>query len=363
VSYLFHEAFMTPFSNLERILNCLSSESSVIVCGLDQIFNKINREKSYQIYHRKYSNLLLRIISFIISQISISIKMISIKSRIDIYIFFMDGGIILPIFTAKLLGKKTLWLLPSSFLKMEKHNRDLLSHLLAYTQALSYKIVDKIVIYSPYLINEFGLNEFCDKILIAHEHILDSQEFRIHKPLRNRSTLVGYIGRLSNEKGVMNFVKAIPEILRERKDIDFLIGGDGPLRQEVLGFIEKNNIGKSVKFTGWISRDDLPKYLNEMKLFVLPSYTEGLPNMLLEAMVSCTPVLAANVGAIPSVIKEGETGFIMKDNSPNCIAIDIIRALENPDLDGVAQRAEILIKREFSFEMTVQCWKSVLKNV
>ena len=63
-----------------------------------------------------------------------------------------------------------------------------------------------------------------------------------------------------------------------------------------------------------------------------------------------TPVLATSVGAIPSIIKDGETGFIMKDNSPECIAENVIRALNGPNLNEIAKNARALVERDFTYE-------------
>ena len=74
-------------------------------------------------------------------------------------------------------------------------------------------------------------------------------------------------------------------------------------------------------------------------------------------MACGTPVLATSVSAIPDVIKDCETGFMMEDNSPEVIAANVIRALEHPDLKGIAQRAQALVERKFTFERAVERWR------
>ena len=69
------------------------------------------------------------------------------------------------------------------------------------------------------------------------------------------------------------------------------------------------------------------------------------------------------MGAIPDIIKDGETGFLMENNSPECITANVIRALEYPDLEGVAQRARDLVEREFTYEKAVERWKGVLEDI
>ena len=77
-----------------------------------------------------------------------------------------------------------------------------------------------------------------------------------------------------------------------------------------------SHVNKNVTLVGWISHDELPSYLNMLKLLVVPSYTEGLPNIVIEAMSCGTPVLATPVGGVPDLIEDGITGFILEDNFP-----------------------------------------------
>ncbi len=127
--------------------------------------------------------------------------------------------------------------------------------------------------------------------------------------------------------------------------------------------LQKGGVTARVDLPGWISHDDLPAYLNHLRLLVLPSYTEGLPNIMLEAMACGTPVLATPVGAIPDVIIDGKTGFIMENNSPECIAENVARALASPDLEEIAEAGRRFVEENFTFERVVERWKEVLKEV
>jgi len=161
----------------------------------------------------------------------------------------------------------------------------------------------------------------------------------------------------------LNFVKAIPEILNERDDLEFLIGGDGQLRDEIEKYINEKNLNDKVKLVGWIPHGNLPDHLNELKLLVLPSYTEGLPNIMLEAMACSTPVLATPVGGVPDVIKDGETGFIMENNSPEHIARNVIRALNHPNQEKIAENARALVEMEFTYEKAVEKYRKILDDL
>lgn len=76
-----------------------------------------------------------------------------------------------------------------------------------------------------------------------------------------------------------------------------------------------------------------------------------------------TPVLATSVGGVPDLIKDDETGFIMKDNSPECVAENVMRALEHPNLDEITKNARALVEREFTYEAAVEMYRKILENI
>ena len=296
-------------------------------------------------------------------QLKLSTNLVRNADHVDYCVLFMESGTLLIVITAKLMGKKVFWMLPSSFEKMLKFNSDLISSILIPIQKISLQLCDRIIVYSPNLIKEWNLEPYRHKILIAHRHFLDFATFTVTTPFPDRPPLIGYIGRLSAEKGVQHFAQALPAILSEQQDLRVLIGGDGQLKESIEISLDTENISARVDLPGWISHDDLPKYLNQLRLLVLPSYTEGLPNIMLEAMACGTPVLATPVGAIPDVIRDGETGFIMEENSPECIARNVMRALSDPDLEGVAERGRRFVEREFTFEKAVERWRGILGEI
>ena len=354
-----------PLSNLVDILHSLSNNIHLIT-GNDgyMFFKEDTRIHTYGIEHERGTNVFTRILKYIYTQLNISYKLAKIARNVDIWIFFMGGEtLLLPMLTAKLLRKKVLLAFAGSSIQNLKSANDNLFKPLKILSRINCALSNEIIVYSEKLIKELNLEKYRNKICIAHEHFLDFGKFKIRKQVDERENLVGYIGRLSEEKGVLNFVKAIPKVIKEKKDLEFLIGGDGPLRDEIEKYISKENLNDKVKLAGWIPHDELPDYLNELKLVVLPSYTEGLPNLMLEAMACGTPVLATPVGAIPDVIKGGETGFILENNSPECIAENVIRVLNHPSLDEIVKNARELVEKEFTYEATVERYKKALDYI
>ena len=354
-----------PLSNLIEILHSFSS-CPYVITGIKGV--SLLEEDSENIHIFKITppeekkGIFSRVKNNICIQLRISNKLVKLAGNVDLWIFLFADGLVLPMLTTKLLRKKTVFVFTGSVtnVKMDEIEKDLLIKVSALLQNINYHLSDKIVMYSERLVEEQNVQKYRNKISIAHHHFFDFDKFKVSKRLNERENLIGYIGRLREIKGVLNFVEAIPTILQERNDISFLIGGDGPLREKLERYLEGEKLNDKVQLTGWIPREEFSTYLNELKLFVLPSYTEGLPYILLEVMACGTPVLATPVGAVPDVIKDEETGFILENNSPECIARNMMRVLNYPDLDKIVENARELVEKEFTYEAAVERYRKIL---
>ena len=358
------KAGIVPLSNLVNILSPFASEIHIITGDIvDTLLYEYGNIHIYKIRakYKREASIFIRIVSYIHTQLRISYKLAKIARNVDLCFFLIGGEILLPILVAKLFKKKIILCLIVG--PPKNTGKDILFKPTVFLREVNYALADMIIVYTENFITGFNLEKYLYKISIAHEHFLDFDKFKIKKKLNERDNLVGYIGRLSEEKGILNFVKAIPEILKEQNEVKFLVGGDGQLRDEIGNYLDRNNLNDKVKLTGWIPHNKLPDYLNELKLLVLPSYTEGLPNIMLEAMTCGTPVLATPVGAIPDVIKDGETGFIMENNSPECIAKNVVRALGYLDLERIVKNARELVEKEFTYKVAVERYRKILKEL
>ena len=283
-----------------------------------------------------------------------------------------SSTILIPLILARLRGKKSILLLESrgSEVVGQVYKGPLniggfiLSGIYKAVERVTYSLASRLVVNVPGLLKQPWLAKYKSKVFpltIADRFV--SADFQISRPLNQRQTIVGYIGRMSREKGVLNLVKAIPLLCNQMSGVKFLLGGDGPLleqvREELAGLIPQDQ----ATVPGWIPYSELPGYLNDMKLLVLPSYYEGLPNIVLEAMACGTPVLATRVGAVPDIIADAETGFIMEDNSPEFIARSIIRALNHPNLGQISQKGSALIEKEYRYDVLRARYESIIAGL
>lgn len=355
----------TPLDNLLRVLIAITPDIHCILGEYEYDHHKNDKQLTCCcIPNITYSNPLLRISNYFHMQIRVVKKMYILRNNVDAHLFFIGGDtLFLPILFAKLMNKKVILLLAGSSIKSHQMNQDRLTVGLKILRSPCLTLANKIIVYSPILIQDYQLEKSSRKILISHRHFLDFNAFTVTTSFPDRPPIIGYIGRLSGEKGVQHFVQALPAILNDRQELCVLIGGDGQLKEALETSLGEGGLISRVDFSGWISHSDLSKYLNQLRLLVLPSYTEGLPNIMLEAMACGTPVLATPVGAICDVIIDGETGFIMESNAPECIAENVVRALSSPELEQIAENGRRFVGKNFTFEKVVENWKRVLQEI
>ena len=317
-------------------------------------------------------SVLRRILRYLLAQPRVAFNLLKISKKIDIVIFFLGTRTyLLPLIVAKLLNRKVALTVTGSESEATKREYgkklfglgSVYSAIVGILERINYHLADQIAVESKGTVDFQGLNKFRKKIAINGAMYIDTNLLTVKNELKDKKNLVGYLGRLVLGKGILNFIKAMPLISKEHKDVEFLIGGNGPLFDEIKSELKDKELHDKVKLTGWIPREMLPNHLNKVKLLVLPSENEGVPAIVQEAMACGTPVLATPVGAIPDLIKDGKTGFIMEDNSPESIAENVIRALEHSNLDAIVKNARKLIDDEYTYEVMVRKCKDSLDEL
>ena len=315
-------------------------------------------------------------LSKVIEQVFIHVQLLHIlftmRNQIEVLIFFLGGiEFAVPLAFAKCLNIKCFVVLTGlgnvkriQPLKerggAQQYGELTRLRLSTLLERLSFRFSDKLIVLDESLIDQANLSRYHKKTVLAHRHFVDFDEFQMKDDVEQRANVVSYVGRLHEEKGVLNLARAIPKVLAKRHDVKFVIVGEGQLEGELRSYVATHALSQNVTFAGWIPHDELREYLVKSKLLVLPSYTEGLPHAMLEAMACGTPVLATPVGAVPEVIHDKKTGFLVPDNSPDQLAESILSALVYPYLSRIAGKAQILVQREFRYESVLKMWRDVI---
>lgn len=159
---------------------------------------------------------------------------------------------------------------------------------------------------------------------------------RVELGLLPGDRVVCFIGRLVEEKGILDLVRAIPTVQEEYPDVKLLVVGEtlksdraGATRQRLQHLLDNDRLRHAVVFAGY--RDDIPSLLRLADVFVLPSYREGMPVTVLEAMAARKPVIATDIRGCREEVIDGKTGRLVPPGSPDALAEAILWVLQDPE--------------------------------
>jgi glycosyltransferase involved in cell wall biosynthesis len=180
---------------------------------------------------------------------------------------------------------------------------------------MAMKLCRKIVLVSPQMLNEF--KNYSNVVLIENMLSLKNSELiRIKKKekLKTEKNTINltYLGRLSPEKGILDFIKYFSSYANKIK-FEITIVGDGPLKNEITNYVNQNEATSSIHLVGFVN--DPTPYLIASDILIMPSYKEGLPMTLIEALASGIPVIANNVGAISTLLEQNVNGHLTENNT------------------------------------------------
>ena len=156
-------------------------------------------------------------------------------------------------------------------------------------------------------------------------------------------------GRLTEEKGHQYLIDSLQEIKLTHPDVHLVICGDGPLQKKLCEQVEALGLRNEVTFAGF--RTDMPNVYSWMDVLVLPSLSEGIPNVVLEAMAHEKIVVATRVGGVPEVVEDEISGFLVEAGNVEALTLTIRKALAaSAGHSLLGRHARARVQREFSFE-------------
>ncbi|MBL1321902.1 MAG: glycosyltransferase family 4 protein [Methylophaga sp.] len=144
----------------------------------------------------------------------------------------------------------------------------------------------------------------------------------------NLSNQLVCVGRLCEQKGQLLLLESMKELSDSGIDCKLVLAGDGPMRAEVERRIVAYELSDRVEITGWISSEQVKKILIESRGLVLPSFAEGLPVVIMEALALCRPVITTYVAGIPELVKDGENGWLIPAGDSEALTSAIRAMLE-----------------------------------
>ena len=211
-----------------------------------------------------------------------------------------------------------------------------------------------------------------EKIAVRHNSVRPQpppaaeavQNLRTSLGIADHERVVLAVGRLSREKAQIDLISAF-KLMRDNNPqlkSKVVIVGDGPERATLAAAVRSCGFEKDVVFAG--QQSEVRPYYAMAEVFVLPSHSEGSPNVLLEAMAAGVAIVATTVGGVPEMIEDNQSALLVPANNPSGLSAAISRLLTDDDLAGrLTSNASALVVNRFSPEEYVRSLMKIYRGV
>jgi glycosyltransferase involved in cell wall biosynthesis len=164
------------------------------------------------------------------------------------------------------------------------------------------------------------------------------------------------IGRLSKEKGQILLIEAAAYLSKEGITVPIRLVGDGPMREEIMQLIKRHNLGSHIQMTGWLDAKSVEAELSLARALVVPSLSEGLPVVIMEAMANKRPVIAPMISGIPELVTHEHTGWLFPASDVLALATAIKKCLSSSDavLDIMGNHCQAAVRLNHHIDKETQ---------
>lgn len=210
-------------------------------------------------------------------------------------------------------------------------------------------------------ISNFGRSQLMRWCEASHWHRLEvvhcgiePAKFAAPLPLPEGQGRMVAIGRLSEQKGQLLLIEALAKACPQAPELHLTLVGDGGLRAPIEAAIARLGLTDRVTLTGWLDEAGVRQELARAHALVLPSFAEGLPMVVMEAMAAARPVLATYVAGIPELVVPGETGWLIPAGDVDGLATAMCELARTPAEHlaemGLRGRERVLLRHDVSLE-------------
>jgi glycosyltransferase involved in cell wall biosynthesis len=184
----------------------------------------------------------------------------------------------------------------------------------------------------------------------ATRELLDVGRARGPRTAAPRALFAGWLDR---EKGIAELLEACRELAVQQR-FTLYLAGEGNMSETARAFVAEHKLEDTIRFCGWLSEDKLREQYAEADVFVLPSWSEGLPNAMIEAMAAGLAIIATPVGNIPDVIADGRSGLLVPPRDVVALHGALARLLADAELRrALGNAAHELAAQQFGVEPAV----------
>lgn len=200
--------------------------------------------------------------------------------------------------------------------------------------------------------------------IIENYSVLHNETFkeRLSRPCNNQ---VLFLGELGKRKGCYDIPSVVEQVIKVISNVQFILCGSGTDEDEIAikEIIKEKKVESNVIFPGWIRDKKKDEVLRQADVFFLPSYNEGMPMSILDAMGYGLPVVSTNVGGIPKIVHNGENGYCCNAGDVNSMVAGIIELLTDDQKRKKAAEASMnIVQNGYSLEKHIELLEKVYKE-
>jgi len=227
---------------------------------------------------------------------------------------------------------------------------------------------DLVTTVSNACMNEINNRDILEKSILVLGNGVDVDYFQPDEKNERYNDIILYTGRLDSRKGIMDLITCAKYVCNNKPEVKFFLTGNGPLINRIKNKIASLNLQDNVILTGYVNRNELLRLYQKSTIYVLPSYYEGLPTTLLEAMACGIPCIATDIEGNSEVITTEKTGFLVPPKNPEVLCKLILDLLIDPQkrkIIGDCGRQHVIETYDWRriANNTANIYQSMLSNI
>lgn len=207
---------------------------------------------------------------------------------------------------------------------------------------------NKIIVLSKEWKNFFGKIVDENKIEVIYNSVEVPEDFK--KDFGKKRIL--FLGRFDEKKGIFDLLDVMTEIAKIDSDAKLYIGSN-ERKEKVNKIIKEYKLNNNVEYLGWVDEKLKKEVLKEATIFVLPSYYEGMPMSVLEAMAYKNIVISTNVGGIPEIIENGYNGFLIEPGDKKELFNKIEKIINSDKKNEMSDNARATVNEMFNIDINI----------
>lgn len=204
-----------------------------------------------------------------------------------------------------------------------------------------------------------------DKIIVIENYSVMHEDALEERMNRKSNHTVLFLGEIGKRKGCYDIPAVVEQVVKNVPDVRFVLGGVGTPEDEakVKRELTNRNIADHVLFPGWVRNEKKDELLRTADVFLLPSYNEGMPMAILDAMGYGLPIVSTNVGGIPKIVLNEENGYCCQAGDIEMMAKYLTQYLSNESLSKAAGEKSInLVKVHYSLEAHIKLLECIYER-